>query len=37
MALDFAIASRGSGPVVSIECDRLVSGQVIEFDADLKK
>ncbi len=35
VAVGFVIAKGGSRPVVSIECDRLVPGQVIEFDADL--
>lgn len=35
--LEFAIAKGGSAPVGSIECDRLVPGQVIEFEADLEK
>jgi hypothetical protein len=31
----FEIAAGGDAPALSIECDRLVPGQVIEFDADL--
>lgn len=30
------IASGGVSPVLTIECDRLVAGQVIQFNADLK-
>ncbi|MFK7891180.1 MAG: hypothetical protein AB8B63_10235 [Granulosicoccus sp.] len=32
---EFAIAAGGSNPVLSIEADRLVEGQRIEFEADL--
>ncbi len=32
----FTIASGGARPALTIECDRLVPGQRIEFDADLK-
>jgi hypothetical protein len=32
---DFEIAAGGSEPNLTIECDRLVPGQRIEFDADL--
>lgn len=32
----FKIAAGGSAPTLSIECDRLVPGQRIEFDAELK-
>jgi hypothetical protein len=32
---EFAIAAGGSAPELTIECDRLVPGQKIEFDADL--
>jgi hypothetical protein len=31
----FRMASGGAAPVVTIGCDRLVSGQTIEFEADL--
>lgn len=31
----FTIASGGDAPVLTIECDRLVAGQRIEFEADL--
>lgn len=30
------VASGGDSPVLTIECDRLVTGQVIQFNADLK-
>ena len=33
---EFSIASGGSSPVLTIECDRLVKNQRIEFDADLR-
>nr|MCU0709910.1 hypothetical protein [Pirellula sp.] len=32
----FEIEAGGESPTLSIECDRLVPGQKIEFDADLK-
>lgn len=32
----FEIAAGGEAPTLTIECDRLVPGQRIEFDADLK-
>lgn len=31
----YTVAAGGDAPELTIECDRLVSGQVIEFDADL--
>jgi cold shock CspA family protein len=31
----FAIDAGGAAPELTIECDRLVEGQKIEFDADL--
>lgn len=31
----FSVSSGGSAPELTIECDRLVSGQSIEFEADL--
>ena len=33
---EFSIDSAGSSPVLTIECDRLVKNQRIEFDADLR-
>ena len=32
----FKVASGGSGPKLTITCDRLVPGQTIQFDADLR-
>jgi hypothetical protein len=32
----FPIAKAGKTPVLSIECDRLIPGQKIEFAANLK-
>jgi hypothetical protein len=32
----FTVASGGAEPKLTIECDRLVPGQRITFDADLK-
>lgn len=32
----FTVSSGGSNPQMTIECDRLVAGQRIEFEADLK-
>lgn len=31
----FRVASGGSSPDLAIECDRLVPGQTIEYEADL--
>lgn len=32
---EFLVASGGNDPVLTIECDRLVQGQAIQFEADL--
>jgi hypothetical protein len=32
----FTIPSGGKNPKITIECDRLVPGQKIEFEADIK-
>lgn len=34
-SMEFAIAAGGSNPALTIESDRLVTGQVIQFDANL--
>jgi hypothetical protein len=33
---EFTVASGGANPRLTIECDRLIEGQQITFDADLK-
>jgi hypothetical protein len=33
---EFSVASGGASPTLTIECDRLVPGQRIEFEADLR-
>ena len=33
---EFQIESGGNNPTLTIECDHLVPGQMIEYDADLK-
>ena len=35
-ARQFTVASGGKNPTLTIECDRLVAGQRIEFEAGLK-
>lgn len=34
-SLDFEVAAGVANPIVTIECDRMVAGQEIEFEADL--
>lgn len=33
---EFLVRSGGEKPILSIECDHLVPGQIIEYEAELK-